>query len=59
MKCYLSGTICKITNFETQIATFGGIIEKLLLFELKLKLLHLWEYLKNCYFFTETAGSGM
>ena len=33
MKCYISGTICKIVYFETQNATFVGIWEKLLLFE--------------------------
>ena len=38
MKCFISGTICKICYI------------------LKIKLLHLWEYLKNCHFFTESAA---
>ena len=44
MKCCKSGNICKLLYFETQIATFVGVSEKLLLVETRL--LHLWEYLK-------------
>ena len=43
------GPSAKLLCFETQIATFVGISEKLLLFETRL--LHLWKYLKNCFFF--------
>ena len=33
INCYISGNICKIAIFETQIATFLVILEKSLLFE--------------------------
>ena len=43
----------KLLYFKTQIATFVGISEKLLPFEIQV--LNLWEHLKIATFFTESA----
>ena len=54
MKCFISGTICKIAIFWKPNCCLWEY-EKNCYF-LKLKLLHLWEYLKNWHFFTESAA---
>ena len=54
MKCYISGTICKIAVFWKS-NCYIWEYEKNCYF-LKLRLLHLRVYLKNCHFFTKSAA---
>ena len=55
MKCYISGAIYKIVIFWNSNCYICANMRKNCYF-LKLKLLQLWEYLQNCYFFTESAA---